>query len=124
MAEFTEIAKTSELSDGMMKKYMVGDKDVLLARAQGKYYAAQGRCPHMRAYLSRGTLKGTIVTCPLHGSQFDLATGKVVRWVEGKGFTSSIGKLMSMLGIAAKHQTPLTIYTVKIEGDRISVKLP
>jgi 3-phenylpropionate/trans-cinnamate dioxygenase ferredoxin subunit len=123
MADFVEVAKINDLADGKMKRFMIGDKDILLARVEGKYYATQGRCPHMQGYLSRGTLKGTIVTCPMHGSQFDMKTGKVVRWVEGKGFMSIIGKLMSIFGIASKKQIPLAVYETRIDGDRVMVKV-
>ncbi len=44
----------------------------LLARVGDKYYAADNRCPHMGGKLSPGKLEGTVVTCPRHGSQFDL----------------------------------------------------
>jgi 3-phenylpropionate/trans-cinnamate dioxygenase ferredoxin subunit len=85
MADFSEVMKAGDLTDGMMKRVVLGEQDIIIARVEGKFYAAQGRCPHMRAYLSRGKLNGTVVTCPLHGSRFDLKTGKVVRWVAGKG---------------------------------------
>lgn len=40
-------------------------------------YWVQRRCPHLRADLSRfGELEGTVLTCQLHGWQFDLATGR------------------------------------------------
>jgi len=123
MADFSEVCRINDLTEGTMKRVSMQDKDILLARVEGKFYAADGRCPHMHAYLSRGTLNGTVVTCPLHGSQFDLKTGKVVRWVRGKGLISLIGKLMSCLGMASKKEKPLTIYEVKIEGDRVMAKI-
>jgi 3-phenylpropionate/trans-cinnamate dioxygenase ferredoxin component len=124
MADFTEVMKTGDLTDGMMKRVVLGEQDIIIARVEGKFYAAQGRCPHMRAYLSRGKLNGTVVTCPLHGSRFDLKNGKVVRWVTGKGIMSTMGKLMSMLGIAAKSEKPLAVYEIKVDGERVMVKLP
>jgi 3-phenylpropionate/trans-cinnamate dioxygenase ferredoxin subunit len=78
----------------------------------------------MKGNLSKGKLNGTIVTCPLHGSQFDLKTGKVVRWIGSSGFMGMMGKLMSSLGIAAKKEKPLTVYEVKVEGDRIMANIP
>jgi len=124
MADYTELEKTGNFTDGMMKGIKVEGNDILLARIEGKYYAAAGRCPHMKGYLSKGKLKGTIVTCPIHGSQFDLKTGKVVRWVAGSGFMSLMGRLMSMIGMAAAGEKPLAVYEVKVENDRIMVKLP
>ncbi len=123
MADFIEVCKKNELTNGTMKRVYMEGKDITLALVEGKYYAAAGRCPHMKAFLSRGTLKGTIVTCPMHGSQFDLQDGKVVRWVTGSGLKSIIGKLLSMLGMAQKTEKPLAIYEIKVEGERVMAKI-
>ena len=45
----------------------------------GKLYAAQDTCPHAGARLSTGSLEGAVITCPLHGSQFDVRTGERLR---------------------------------------------
>jgi 3-phenylpropionate/trans-cinnamate dioxygenase ferredoxin subunit len=124
MAEFSEIGKTNDVANGTMKGVRAEGKDILIANVDGKYYAASGRCPHMKGYLPKGKLNGTIVTCPVHGSQFDLKTGKVVRWVEGKGLMSLMGKLMSILGIASKREKPLDVYEVKVEGNSITANIP
>jgi nitrite reductase/ring-hydroxylating ferredoxin subunit len=42
-------------------------------------YAAGDVCPHAGAILSEGGLAGAVVTCPLHGSQFDVRTGARLR---------------------------------------------
>ena len=124
MADFVEVGKTNELADGTMKRVWLQGKEILLAYIGGKYYASISRCPHMGALLTRGKLKGTILTCPLHGSQFDLKDGRVVRWVQGKGIISWTGRVMSAFGMAAKNAKPLSVYEVKIEGDRILAKIP
>jgi nitrite reductase/ring-hydroxylating ferredoxin subunit len=41
--------------------------------------AVDARCTHVGGPLDRGSVAGVIVTCPLHGSQFDLETGAAVR---------------------------------------------
>jgi len=45
----------------------------------GRVHAAGDVCPHAGARLSEGALEGTVVTCPLHGSQFDVCTGERLR---------------------------------------------
>jgi nitrite reductase/ring-hydroxylating ferredoxin subunit len=45
----------------------------------GRVSAAGDVCPHAGARLSEGALEGTVVTCPLHGSQFDVCTGERLR---------------------------------------------
>jgi 3-phenylpropionate/trans-cinnamate dioxygenase ferredoxin component len=45
----------------------------------GSFYAFGDTCTHRRCPLSKGELEGTTVTCPCHGSQFDVTTGAVLR---------------------------------------------
>jgi 3-phenylpropionate/trans-cinnamate dioxygenase ferredoxin subunit len=124
LSSFWGPPQTVDILEGTIKGITINGKDIIIARVDGKYYAASGRCPHMKAYLSKSKLKGTIVTCPMHGSQFDLKTGKVVRWLDGSGFKTLMGKLMSILGIAARNEKPLTVYEVKIEDNLVMLKLP
>ena len=64
MSKFTEVAKIEELKSGTMKAVIVEGREILLARVGDKYYAVDGRCPHMKGDLSQGKLEGTVVTCP------------------------------------------------------------
>jgi 3-phenylpropionate/trans-cinnamate dioxygenase ferredoxin subunit len=115
MSKFTEVAKVEELESGTMKKVIAEGREILLARVGDKYYAVDGRCPHMKGDLSQGKLEGTIVTCPIHGSQFDISNGQVVRWLKGG--------LMSKLGGALKMSKTLTVYNVKVEGNGVLVEI-
>ena len=116
MGTFVEAGKTGEFKDGMMKEVMIQDKEILLARVKDKYYAVSNRCPHFGGNLSGGGLEGTVVTCPLHGSQCDLTDGHVVRWLRGSGGLSAVGK-------ALKGPKPLDTYKVKVEGNKILVEI-
>ena len=116
MGEFVEVSKTGELKDGTMKAVNAAGHEILLARAGDRYYAADKRCPHMGANLSQGKLEGTVVTCPLHGSQFDLIDGGVVRWTKWTGLISKVSKLV-------KPPRPIGTYKVKLEGDIILVEI-
>lgn len=116
MAEFVEAGSIDDISSGEMREISVSGQEILLANIDGKYYAAANRCPHRGGKLSEGKLEGAIVTCPLHGSQFDLTSGKVVRWLKGSGVVSAIGKI-------AKHPTDLETYRTQIENGKILVKI-
>ncbi len=48
-------------------------------QVNGRVYAVADRCPHAGATLSEGTLDAATITCPRHGSQFDVCTGERVR---------------------------------------------
>src|ERR671931_1891101 len=72
-----EVGKVSEISNGKMKHVEVDGKEVLLiANVDGKFYAISDRCGHMNALLLMGNLTGNTVTCPFHGSKYDVTTGK------------------------------------------------
>ncbi len=116
MGRFVEVAKKDDVANGTMKEVKVEGQDILLARVADKYYAIDNRCPHFGGNLSRGRLEGTVVTCPLHGSQFDITTGQVVRWLKGAGVLSAVGK-------ALKPARAVTTYKVKIEGDNVLVQI-
>lgn len=115
MGKFTEVAKIDELKSGTMKKVIAEGREILLARVGDKYYATDNRCLHMKGDLSQGKLEGTVVTCPVHGSQFDISTGQVVRWLKGG--------LMSKLGGALKMSKALAVYNVKVEGAGVLVEI-
>ena len=116
MGNLLRLADIDELAEGEMKKYRVQDTEILLARIGGKYYAVQNKCPHFGGDLSSGELDGTIVTCPRHGSQFNLVDGSVMRWMKGDGLVSKVGKLL-------KSPRPLEIYNIKLEGRDIMVEI-
>jgi len=54
-------------------------RQVMLYRHGGSLYALDNVCSHAGGLLSRGTVTGLTVTCPLHGSRFALADGSVGR---------------------------------------------
>jgi 3-phenylpropionate/trans-cinnamate dioxygenase ferredoxin subunit len=115
MAKFAEVAMIEELRSGTMKKVFAEGQEILLMRVGDKYYAASDRCPHMNGDLSQGKLEGTVVTCPRHGSQFDISSGQVVRWLKGG--------LMSKLGSALKTSKDLNVYNVKVENGKTLVEV-
>jgi len=115
MSNFTEVARIEELKNGTMKKVMAEGHEILLARVEDKYYAVDNRCPHMKGDLSRGRLEGTVVTCPLHGSRFDITNRRVVRWLKGG--------LMAKVGSALKPSKDLTVYNVKVEDGGVLVEV-
>jgi nitrite reductase/ring-hydroxylating ferredoxin subunit len=55
-----------------------GDR-VAIATVGDAFYAFGDTCTHLGCSLADGNLEGTTVTCPCHGSQFDVTTGEVVR---------------------------------------------
>ena len=53
--------------------------NVAVFNVDGALCATQLTCPHRQGPLNEGTFDGSTVTCPWHGSQFDVRTGAVLR---------------------------------------------
>lgn len=85
MAEdgWTPTVAIESLPDGRPARVTVEGEPVLLVRDGNRLFAIGDRCTHQGAPLSRGrvTFSGSIaqVTCPAHGSTFDLSDGHVLR---------------------------------------------
>jgi nitrite reductase/ring-hydroxylating ferredoxin subunit len=106
-SSFTRVADTSEIPAGKMKMVKIRDEEILVVNVDNKFYAIANRCSHKGEDLSKGTLEGKILTCPIHGSKFDVTTGKNVQGP----------KLFMFRGNAGGLKT----YELKVEGSSILV---
>ena len=59
-------------------KATVGDVDVVVVRVGDEVYALRDECSHAAIALSEGEVDGCEIECFLHGSRFDMRTGKPV----------------------------------------------
>lgn len=107
-----ELFGAAELKEGEMRRAEVDGKRILVARIRGRLYAIGDKCTHMGCSLSEGRLEDSVVTCPCHGTRFDVTSGKVIEWVSKYPL---IGKLTSFM----KRDEP--VYEVSVEEDRIVV---
>src|SRR5207247_10912118 len=78
VAGFVVAARASELAPGTMKWVAVDRERVLVANVGGTFYAIRHICCHRHESLSKGTLFGYVVECPLHFACFDVRTGKFI----------------------------------------------
>ena len=108
--DFIKVAETTELEPGGKKMVTLKGVDILITNIEGVYHAVDNRCPHMGGSLVEGVLEGTHITCPLHGSIFDVVTGEVVK----------PGKLLFM----SVKVHDLRKYPLKIEGNDILIAIP
>lgn len=68
-----------DLLDEGMRPFEFGEQRVVVYVVSGKIYATDNVCSHAFALLTDGWLEDGLVECPLHGAQFDVTTGAVVR---------------------------------------------
>lgn len=76
MARWVEAAKRGDCLEGSIRELIVEDRVVALACLDGEFLALDGVCPHQGGPLGQGDLCDGIVTCPWHGWQFDVRTGR------------------------------------------------
>jgi nitrite reductase/ring-hydroxylating ferredoxin subunit len=72
MREWFRVADVQEGS-----AWLVGD--VAVFNVSGHLCATQAKCTHQQGPLTEGHVDGSTVTCPWHGSQFDVCSGAVLR---------------------------------------------
>jgi len=107
--EFVKVCKKSDIKLGTMNKFEINGKEIVISNLAGKYFAINNKCTHMNGDLSKGKLEGNIVTCPKHGSKFDVTTGKAIS-----------GPKIPLLKIKIKDEEK---YELKIQGEDILIKL-
>lgn len=100
---FKSVCTLDSLWEGEMQVVEVEGLEVLMVNAEGGIVRAfDPICPHQEHALVEGTLEGTVLTCPAHLWQFDVASG------EGVNPTGC----------------RLKAYPICIEGDQVLVDLP
>ncbi len=102
MARFVKLATVQELPVGGAKEVEFEGRVYALFNVAGEILVIDGICPHQGGPLAEGDVEGTTVTCPWHGWQFDVRTGK------------------TPLGPKIKQAT----FEVKVEGQDVLVAVP
>lgn len=105
--QFVPVAKVEDLAPGCMMAVDVQGEEIALFNVDGEFYAIGNICTHAYTHLTEGDFYedrwGWVVECPLHGSQFKVATGEAI----GLPATGNAGK-----------------YDVKVENGEVLVGLP
>jgi len=102
MAELVTLADAHDLAEGDLHVFDVKGTRVAVASVGDTFYAFDNTCTHLHCSLAEGELDGTVVTCPCHGSQFDVTTGAVLRGPARESVRS---------------------YPVERDGDRLQIEL-
>ena len=103
MTDFIKVARVDDLEDGELMPVEVDGEPVCLAKVDGEICAFTDDCTHIGGPLNEGELDGEVLTCPWHGAQFNVRTGKVLR---------------------GPARQDIQTYPVKIEDNIIFVSLP
>lgn len=101
---FARICNISEIQDGELYRFEVGERTLLVTRISGRVLVTAAICTHEEADLTLGIFQGKTITCPLHQARFDLESGNVLRGPDG----SSAGSIK-----------PLKVFDTKIENGEV-----
>src|SRR3954469_8376365 len=101
MAEFEVVARADDLKEGDMRVFDVRGTKIAVANVGGTFYAFGDTCTHMGCSLAEGDLEETTVTCPCHGSEFDVTSGE---------------------GLRGPAREPVSAYEVRAEGENLEIK--
>ncbi len=93
--------RVADVRPGKAMRLEFGGQRVAVYNVGGTFYATQHDCTHEGGPLSEGDLQGPVITCPWHGSRFDVTTGQLVR---------------------GPAQRPLQAFRVTVEGEIGSVE--
>jgi 3-phenylpropionate/trans-cinnamate dioxygenase ferredoxin subunit len=97
---FERACTLSELESGKPFPVTVGDVDVAVVRDGDDLYAIHDECSHAAIPLSEGDVEGCLIECWLHGSTFDLRTGRPT---------------------TLPAFEPVPVYPVRVEGEDVLV---
>ena len=103
MSRLAKVATLSALPPGTGRQVHVEDRVVAIFNVGGTIHAIGGSCTHRGGPLGEGRLDGSIVTCPWHGSRFEVTTGAV---------------------LSPPAARSAEVYRVSVDRDTIVVELP
>ncbi len=100
MMKYIKAFNVEDVKEGEVKRVELNGAAIAIINLDGEYHAISDTCSHEEASLSEGELDGNVITCPKHGSRFDVKTG-------------------SVLSLPAMF--PVKVYEIKVEGTDIMV---
>lgn len=101
--EWVLVADAAEIPEEGALGLEVRGSPVCLARSGGRLYAVKDQCTHEDVPLSEGYVEDGVIECFRHGSQFELATGRVLN-------------LPALKNVA--------VFPVRVDGPRVYVAVP
>jgi 3-phenylpropionate/trans-cinnamate dioxygenase ferredoxin subunit len=102
VTDYVRVCGVDDVADESAIRVMVGATPVAIVKSEGEFFALHDICSHAQVPLSEGEVEEGRVECWLHGSQFDLRSGRPCQLPATK---------------------PVPVYPVKVDGDDVLVAL-
>jgi nitrite reductase/ring-hydroxylating ferredoxin subunit len=100
--DWREVAKLGDVPENDVIQVRLGETCIALFNLGGRHYATSGICTHAHAFLAQGYMQDDTIECPLHQGIFHIPTGRAM---------------------AAPVTKDLETYELKVDGDRILIRL-
>lgn len=114
------VASVGEVSEGKLKKVEHDGKTLLLTKVGDEYYAIENRCSHLGLSLAMGELRDGTITCPFHGSRFDVRTGENLDWVNGVAGIKTPAWTHKLIALG-RRPAPIRTHRLTLDGDGLSL---
>jgi nitrite reductase/ring-hydroxylating ferredoxin subunit len=98
-----KVGKVEDVPPGTGKVVEAGGLVLAVFNLGGTWYALNNTCTHAGGPLGEGKVDGNVVTCPWHGSRFDIRSGQVLQ---------------------PPARRPVATYPIKVQGGEMFVELP
>ncbi|MDP9394039.1 MAG: non-heme iron oxygenase ferredoxin subunit [Actinomycetota bacterium] len=102
MSDYVRACRADEVAEASAVRVVIDGVPVAVVRSDGEVYAIHDVCSHANVALSEGEVEDGAIECWLHGSRFDLVSGRPS-------------------GLPATQ--PVPVYPVKIDGDDVLVSV-
>jgi nitrite reductase/ring-hydroxylating ferredoxin subunit len=117
-----EAAKSEDVREGAVFAASFAGTNVGLTRVGGVVQAFVNKCPHLGLKLTKGKIEAGVITCPFHGSSFDISTGAEKTWVSGVMGVKLPGVVCNVLAMGKPPQGLTKLAASEADG-RVFVSL-
>lgn len=98
---FISVGKTTDVTPGVIKSYLVAGRELAVANVDGQFFAFDNWCTHEACnFAEEGELEDGKVVCTCHFGEFDPATGEV---------------------LGGPPWEPIKVYPVSVDGDELQI---
>jgi len=116
------VAASDDIRAGEMFSTTVNDTKLLLSRVDGQVCAVIDKCTHLGMPMRKGKFDGKVITCPFHGSRFDIQSGENLDWVSGVMGVDMPKWTCKLIGMG-KTPAPLTTLNVEEKDGEVFVAI-
>ena len=78
MPDFVRACALADVPEDAARSAEVGGTEIAIVRSGAEVFAIRDECSHAAIPLSEGDVEDCEIECWLHGSRFDLRTGKAI----------------------------------------------